>query len=357
LDITYIGQKGDGLADIPAQDKNIDHVKLVHAGKFRRYHGEGWKQLLDIPTVLKNLRDAFLVLFGIWECFWLLKKLRPRIVFVKGGFVGVPVGLAAAALRIPYVTHDSDALPGLANRIIAPWAKLHAVGLPEEIYSYPQEKTVTVGVPVSNNYHPFSKAEVAEALEQITGKPAGRLILVTGGGNGAKRINDAVAANTEALLTRYNDLTIVQIAGRSQEAALRQLHKKNLPTELQKRVIVKGFVTNMYTYIGASDVVIARAGATSIAECAAQEKACIIIPNPLLTGGHQLKNAEVLAERAAVKLVPESRLKQDPGALMPPVVDLLDNPERARKLGKTLGQLTEPDSAKRLAVLLLEQAA
>src|SRR6266542_6902052 len=93
--ITYIGQKGDGLADIPAQDPNIDTVKLVHAGKFRRYHGEGWRQLLDIPTMLKNIRDAVLVLAGIWESFWLLKTLRPDVVFVKGGFVGVPVGLAA----------------------------------------------------------------------------------------------------------------------------------------------------------------------------------------------------------------------------------------------------------------------
>lgn len=307
--------------------------------------------------MLKNLRDAFLVLFGIWECFWLLKKLKPQIIFIKGGFVGVPVGLTAALLRIPYVTHDSDALPGLANRIIAPWATLHTVAMPAEVYSYPKDKTIMVGVPLSRHYKPFTAAEQKEARQQVGGQPDGTLLLVTGGGLGAKRVNDAVSECAGALLDRYPGLTIVQIAGRTQEARLRQYYKKNLTPEQQKRVIVKGFVTNLYTYSGAANVVITRAGATSIAEYAAQEKACIVIPNPLLTGGHQLKNAKVLADRAAVKLLAEERLKQDKQALMPPLVDLLDNPDRAARLGKTLGSLGQPDSAKRLAMLLLEQAA
>jgi UDP-N-acetylglucosamine--N-acetylmuramyl-(pentapeptide) pyrophosphoryl-undecaprenol N-acetylglucosamine transferase len=357
LEITYIGQKGDGLADIPAGDSNIDAVCLVHAGKFRRYHGEGLKQLLDIPTMLKNLRDGVLVFAGLWECFFLLRKVRPEVIFIKGGFVGVPVGLAAAMLRIPYVTHDSDAMPGLANRIIAPWAALHTVALPKEIYSYPAANTVTVGVPLSHHYRPYSAAEAKEAKEQITGQPTGKMLLVTGGGLGARRINDAVAVCAEELLDRYSDLTIVQIAGRNQEAKLRQRYRQKLSAAYQKRIIVKGYITNLYTYSGAADVVIARAGATFIAEFAAQKKACIVIPNPLLTGGHQLKNAQVLADRAAIKLLPEDKLKQDQHALMPPLVDLLDNPVRARRLGETLGSLSEPDSAKRLAMLLLEQAA
>lgn len=313
--------------------------------------------MLDFPTMFKNLRDAVLVFAGLWQCFFLLKKLKPEVIFIKGGFVGVPVGLAAALLHIPYITHDSDALPGLANRIIAPWAKLHAVALPKEIYSYPEAKTVMVGVPLSHHYRPYNAAETREAKEQITGKPSGKMLLVTGGGLGARRINDAVAVCAEALLDRYPDLTIVQIAGRNHEAKLRQQYKQKLSADHQKRVIIKGYITNLYTYSGAADVVIARAGATSIAEFAAQEKACIIIPNPILAGGHQLKNAQVLADRAAVKLLGEDKLRRDQHALMPPLVDLLDNPERAKRLGKTLGSLTEPDSAKRLAMLLLEQAA
>lgn len=352
----YIGQKGDGLSDIPAQDPNIDVVHVVHAGKFRRYHGEGVKQLFDIPTLAKNIRDVFLAVAGIWESFFLLRRIRPDIVFIKGGFVGVPVGLAAAILRIPYITHDSDALPGLANRIIAPWAKLHAVGLPKEVYAYPSDKTIEVGVPVSRHYRPYGPAEVRQAREQVTTHAEGRVLLVTGGGNGAKLINDTIAYCAEAILERYPDLTIIQIAGRKLEASLRQSYKKKLPLAYQKRVIVQGFITNLYTYSAAADVIITRAGATSIAEYAAQEKPCIVIPNPALTGGHQLKNAQVLADRAAIKLLPEEKLRQDQLSLMPPLVDLLDNPKRAAQLGKTLGALVHLDSARRMAMVLLEQA-
>jgi len=355
--IVYIGQQGDSLSDIPAQDKSIDEVRLVRAGKLRRYHGEGLKQLLDFKTMAKNARDAVFVLIGLVQSFRLLREIRPDIIFIKGGFVGVPVGLAAALLRIPYVTHDSDALPGLANRIIAPWARKHTVALPREVYAYPANKTITVGVPLAHHYKPFSKKEVEAAREQLAVPVGGKMVLVTGGGLGAQRLNQAVAACLPELLDRYADLTVVHIAGRANEADLRQRYKKALPLPAQRRIIVKGFITNMHLYSGAADIVITRAGATSMAEFAAQKKACIVVPNPLLTGGHQLKNAQVLADRKAIRLVSEDKLRLDDHALMPSLVELLDNPALAAQLGARLGEFDTGDSAKRLAMVLLEEAA
>lgn len=356
VEIIYIGQKGDSLSDIPAQDKNIDSVRLVRAGKLRRYHGEGLKQLLDLKTTAQNIRDIVWVVVGFFQAFALLRKLKPQVIFVKGGFVGVPVGLSAAILRIPYITHDSDALPGLANRIIAPWAKKHTVALPKEVYSYPQETTVTVGVPLDHNYKVFSAEERKTARSQLGIDPNAKVLLVTGGGLGAQRLNDAVAACVPQLMDRYANLTVVQLAGRANEAELRQRYKKDLRADQQPHVVVKGFITNLYVYSGVADVVVTRAGATSMAEFAAQQKACIVVPNPLLTGGHQLKNAQVLADRQAIKLVSEEKIKHDDHALMPALVDLLDHPDRARDLGRRLGEFAQPDSAKQLAVLLLEEA-
>jgi UDP-N-acetylglucosamine--N-acetylmuramyl-(pentapeptide) pyrophosphoryl-undecaprenol N-acetylglucosamine transferase len=355
-EIIYVGQIGDGLGDIPIQDTNIDGGYTVRAGKFRRYHGQGLKQLLDILTIAKNLRDAVWVMIGLVQSYMLLRKLRPDVVFVKGGFVGVPVGLAAAALRIPYVTHDSDALPGLANRIIAKWARLHAVALPKEIYQYPADKTLTVGVPLMYHYRPLSAAEVAAARTQIGVPVQGSVLLVTGGGQGAQRLNHALAASLPELLDRYGDLTVVQLAGRTHEAAIRQQYKRQLSPDQLKRTIVKGYVTNLHLYSGAADVIITRAGATSIAEFAAQQKACVVVPNPLLTGGHQLKNAKVLAERHAVRFVDERNLAADSRALLPAVTELLDNPHLRQDLGRKLGKLAYPDAAKQLAVVLLEIA-
>jgi UDP-N-acetylglucosamine--N-acetylmuramyl-(pentapeptide) pyrophosphoryl-undecaprenol N-acetylglucosamine transferase len=354
--IVYVGQRGDNLSDIPAQSEYIDEVYLVRAGKFRRYHGEGLRQLLDLPTIFKNLRDAVWVLVGIFQSYKLLRKIQPEVIFIKGGFVGVPVGLSAAALKIPYVTHDSDALPGLANRIVAPWARMHTVALPKEVYSYPESKTVTVGVPLTHHYRPLTPTEMKAAREQIGVPKAGKVLLVTGGGLGALRLNNALAACVPELLDRYEDLTILQIAGRAHENELRQRYQKELSAKQLHRVIVKGFITNMHLYSGAADVVVTRAGATSIAEFAAQEKACIVVPNPVLTGGHQLKNAKVLADRMAIKLVSEDNLARDHHALMPALVELLDKPDRAQQLGKTLGEFAHKDSAKQLAMVLLEVA-
>lgn len=355
--IIYIGQKGDGLADIPAEDKNIDEVYLIHAGKFRRYHGETlWQHLKDVSTIFKNIRDAFKAVVGLVQSFFLLRKLSPDVIFIKGGFVCVPVGLSAALLHIPYITHDSDALPGLANRIVAPWAKKNTVGLPKEVYSYPAEKTITVGVPLLHHYRPLTKVEQQKTKKQLGLPERGKVLLVTGGGLGAQRINKAVEACVKELLERYTDLIIIHVAGRALEADLRQAYKKNLSMKFQERIIVKGFITNLYAYSGVADVIIARAGASSIAEFAAQHKACIVVPNPVLAGGHQLKNAKVWADHGVIKVVSEDKLRTDDHALMPPLVDLLDSPQKAALLGEKLGDMAKPDAAKQLAVLLLDIA-
>lgn len=355
-EIIYIGQTGDSLGDIPAQDPNIDRTLTVRAGKLRRYHGEGWKQLLDISTVFKNIRDVFYTIAGIFQCLVQLRALRPDIVFIKGGFVGVPVGLAAAFWRIPYITHDSDAIPGLANRLIAPWAYLHAVAMPKEVYAYPQEKTISVGVPISRNFHVPSASEVQQIREKLGLGAYRQVLLITGGGLGAQRVNDAVVSCVPDLLRRYPHLAIVHLAGRAHEDGLRREYKQHIGAHDVTRVIVKGFINNVHEYSAAADVVITRAGGTSMAEFAAQSKACVVIPNPFLTGGHQLKNAKVLADRKAIKLVSEDKLMHDHSALMPPLVDLFDNPAIAVKLGKQLGTVEQTNAAYTVAMLLLEQA-
>lgn len=355
IEIAYIGQTGDSLNDVPARDKNIDKVKLVRAGKFRRYHGESWlRHMLDVPTLLKNTRDAFYVLAGIWQSFRLLKKMRPSVIFIKGGFVGVPVGLSAALLKIPYVTHDSDAIPGLANRIIARWARFHAVALPKEVYAYPKAKTVTVGVPVSYLYRPLSKKQQQTLRQRLGLEDYGKVVLVTGGGLGSKNVNDAVVSCASELLARYPDLGLVLITGRGKDASVRQELKKELSLSDQKRVVIKDYVTNLYQYSGAADVVVTRAGGSAMAELAAQAKATVVIPSPFLAGGHQLKNAKVLAGRKAVRLVYEEVLLHDYRALMPPLTELLDRPETAAKLGNKLASFGHPGAAHDLAELLLD---
>jgi UDP-N-acetylglucosamine--N-acetylmuramyl-(pentapeptide) pyrophosphoryl-undecaprenol N-acetylglucosamine transferase len=352
--LMYIGQRGDKLGDIPAADPNIDEVFTVRAGKFRRYHGEGLRQLLDIPTLLKNIRDVLYVLIGIRQSRALLKKLQPDIIFIKGGFVGVPVGLAAARLHIPYITHDSDAIPGLANRIIARWAAIHAVALPEEIYTYPSNKTVTTGIPVQSDFVPVTTALSKRYRAEINVPEQAKLLFIIGGGLGSQRVNQAVGEAVPHLLAEFKELHVVHVVGRINEADMQQFYTGALsPAEL-RRVQVFGFISDVYRYSGAADSIISRAGATNLAEFALQGKACIIIPSPFLTGGHQLKNAQYLVDQSAAQVIDETDLRTDPNRLAKQVSKLLRDPAQQHELGAHLHEFAKPRATQELAKLILQ---
>ncbi len=331
-------------------------TKVIFAGKFRRYHGEGWRQLLDIKTALLNIRDLLFVILGCLQSLWLVANLRPKALFIKGGFVGVPVGLASAFWHVPYITHDSDAVAGLANRIIAKWATRHAVALPERVYNYPTSKTVTVGVPIAQEYR-----LVDDTLQKIYKKDLGlhsddQVLLVTGGGLGAKVINDAVTQIAPSLLARYPKLHIVHTTGHMHKQEIAETYAKQLDPGALERVLVKDYLKDMYRYSGAADVVVARAGATNMAELAMQAKACIVVPNPVLAGGHQVKNAQAFADAEAIEVISQDRVEDDTNNLYTVLTELLDSPEIRGRLGKKLHTFAHPDAAHMLAVVVLEQA-
>lgn len=354
--LIYIGQTGDNFGAIVAEDSHIDHSYTVRAGKFRRYHGEGLRQLLDISTLLKNIRDFFYVLAGIMQSRKLLKALQPDVIFVKGGFVGVPVGLAAAQLHIPYITHDSDAVPGLANRIIARWATWHAVALPKEAYSYPANKTVTTGIPVRDDFVPVTAALRKQYRAHSKVPEKAKLLFVIGGGLGAQRINQAVAEAMPHLLGEFRDLYVVHGTGQANEAEVVRIYDERLNEAEQGRTRVLGFIPDVHVYSGAADVIITRAGATNLAEFARQGKACIVIPSPFLTGGHQIKNAQYLADHGAALVLDETELTDDPNRLARQVSALLTDKKRQQQLSEQLATFAKPNASQDLAELLLDTA-
>jgi UDP-N-acetylglucosamine--N-acetylmuramyl-(pentapeptide) pyrophosphoryl-undecaprenol N-acetylglucosamine transferase len=155
------------------------------------------------------------------------------------------------------------------------------------------------------------------------------------------------------LLEEFADLTVVLSVGRNHESSVNAELAAKLSQSQLPRVQVKGYVTDMYRYSGAADVIVTRAGATALAEFAVQHKACVIVPNPYLTAGHQLKNAEYLAEQKAVVTLHETELSK----LRHVLSQLLNDEARQQKLGESLAKFAHPDAAKQLAMLLLDQAA
>jgi UDP-N-acetylglucosamine--N-acetylmuramyl-(pentapeptide) pyrophosphoryl-undecaprenol N-acetylglucosamine transferase len=345
--IIYIGEKGSKFAGLTNGNETIDEVRTIFAGKLRRYHGESWlRRIFDVRTNFFNLRDAVYLTLGLLQSLFLIRRLKPDVVFLKGGFVGVPVGLSSAFWRIPFVTHDSDAMPGLANRMVAKWAKYHATGMPAEFYSYPKESTRYVGVLVGGDYRLVSEALQQQYKADVGIEPKSRVLLVTGGSLGARRLNDCFRRIADDLLNDYDDLYIVH-----------QVGKGNLDVYEgyeHERLKVVEFLKPMYKYTGAADVVVTRAGANTLAELAVQGRALVVVPNPLLTGGHQLKNAELLVEKGAVLAVDETEFKQGPNKLDEATRILLSDEKRRHSLSSKLQDLSVPDAAAQLAVLLLE---
>lgn len=325
-------------------------VTTIHAGKLRRYHTLPlWRQLLRPSIVFPNLRDMFLVGLGCIESFFQLLVWRPDVVFTKGGFVCLPVGLAARLLGIPLVIHDSDAHPGLTNRILAKRATLIATGAPLHHYSYPEKKSRYVGIPIASEFRPFRSTERAAAKKKLGFDSARPLLVVTGGGLGAKRLNDVVVAELERLLPMASVLLI------SGTAHFDELNMK-VPVD-DARFQLKAFISEgMATVLGAADIVITRAGATTIMELAALAKPTILVPNAYLTGGHQLKNAAVYAESGAVLVLDEQDLEKRPVKLSSAVYSLLSDPSKLDRMRKSFATFAKPQAAKDMADMILSAA-
>ncbi len=188
-------------------------ISTIAAGKFRRYHHLNfWQHLFWPSLVFRNIGDAFLVGLGFIQSFFKLLFWRPDVVFTKGGYVCLPVGLAAALLRIPLVIHDSDAHPGLTNRVLARFATSIGTGAPLEYYAYPRHKAEYVGIPVASEFKPFSAPAQRAAKIEWGITPAQPLLVVTGGGLGARRLNRVVAESLKSL-QRFTSVVLVAGAG------------------------------------------------------------------------------------------------------------------------------------------------
>jgi UDP-N-acetylglucosamine--N-acetylmuramyl-(pentapeptide) pyrophosphoryl-undecaprenol N-acetylglucosamine transferase len=156
------------------------------------------------------------------------------------------------------------------------------------------------------------------------------------------------------LFDTYPNLTIIQTTGRGNEEALQTEYNRALSPKEISRVVLMGYTTELYRYSAAADIVVARAGANTMAELAVQHKPCIIIPNPVLTGGHQLKNVAHLEKDDAIFVVHEKDIANDKHVLFNTVRELLDNAKLRYKLGEQLGTYAKPEAAQELAQLIIK---
>lgn len=282
-EIEYIGTK-DGIERKIIEAEKIKY-HIIASGKLRRY--------FDI----KNFTDPFRIIKGIFQAILIIRKVKPNIVFSKGGFVSVPVVIAAHFNKIPVIAHESDMTPGLANRISAPYCTKVCVTFPESVKNIKNNKGVLTGTPIREEILKGDKSLGRKICGFTDNKPA---LLIIGGSLGSKFINDTVRKVIDKLLMKYN---VIHICG-----------KGNLDEKLNNKKGYKQFeyISEELPHVmNAADIVISRAGANVIYELLALKKPNLLIPlSKKSSRGDQILNAASFERRGYSMVINEDDLNE-----------------------------------------------
>ncbi|OGY94669.1 MAG: hypothetical protein A2406_02490 [Candidatus Komeilibacteria bacterium RIFOXYC1_FULL_37_11] len=303
-----------GTIDGPEKDfvlsQGIANFQAIKSGKLRRY--------FDV----KNFSDIFQTVAGFFQSLKIIWNFKPDIVLTAGSFVAVPVVFAAWLLRKPVIVHQQDIAVGLANKLMAPFAKKITVLFPEQVKDFDSRKTVITGNPVRSVKIDLEKNEP--------------LVLITGGGLGARTMNEFVKQFVPKILAA--GFKVYHLLG-----AKNADQSLSLDGYYSDKFINK----NMMDILARADIVISRAGMSSISEAAALKKALVLIP---MTGTHQERNAAFLAKKNAALMIRQYNYK-----IMDRYLDKLLNKEDLRKaLGDNLNNLF-PQNAVNDYVILINQ--
>ncbi len=339
-------------------------VRRIPAGKFHRYsdwHFKDYFIYLNITIkdlIIGNILGFFGFIIGIFTAFFRLvkKSSRPDVIFLKGGYVCLPVGLIARLFRISYIIHESDTVAGLANRLLMRRARKVAFGMPiSEEMQAKHPNYIWTGIPVAADFTHVTPTKQLSLKKAFSFNPDKPLVVITGGSQGSANLNEATRQILPELL-KFTSVGLV--AGRKHYESMVDLKKYESwdKASLESNFRMWEFNTTMNELMGAADVVVSRAGATTIAEMAALGKATILVPYERLPGGHQIKNAERLAEAHAAAVVKDADMLANPTLLLDEIRHLVKSPRLRADMADSLAKEARSDAAKRLAEIILEEA-
>ena len=294
-EIFYIGSH-TGIEKELIEKENIPYFGIA-SGKLRRYKS------------VKNFTDILRVSKGFFDAMKIIRKIKPDVVFSKGGFVVVPVIAAAKLCKVKSVIHESDMTPGLANRLAMPFASKVCTSFPETLGKIPADKGILTGSPLRAELFTGSREKGLSVFATPSSKP---VLLVTGGSTGAKAINEAVRNILDQLLEKYR---IIHLCGRGNLSGIQKEGYKEFEylNEAMKDVLA------------AADIVISRAGANSIFELTALKKPNLLIPLTLeASRGDQIQNAASFKAQGLSAVLEEKDLDK----LLVAINDLYQNKDR-----------------------------
>jgi UDP-N-acetylglucosamine--N-acetylmuramyl-(pentapeptide) pyrophosphoryl-undecaprenol N-acetylglucosamine transferase len=309
-----------------------------------------------LPLSRRLARETLLAPFaavnGTMAARRLLREHRFDVVCGMGGYVTLPVAVAARLEGVPVVLHEQNAVPGIANRLAARVASRIAVGVDAAAAAFPAERTVVVGNPVRPELARLDRAALhAEAVAAFGLDPGRRTLFVFGGSQGSRRINQAVVAAT-ASWPEPSAVQVLHACGRRDEAAVRAAWADADPDGRGLLVKIVPFVDRMDLAYAAADLAVSRAGAITVAELTAAGVPALMVPLPHATADHQAANARAVAAGGGAVVVEDDAL--DGPALAAAAAPLLADPERLDAMAAAMRAQAHPAAAEELAALVVE---
>ena len=321
-DFLWLGGTKSGVEKQMVESAGIK-FKPIFSGKFRRYFS------------LRNFIDPFLIMFGFFQAFFIILEVRPNLVMSAGSFVSVPVILAAWILRVPVLIHQQDVRPGLANKLMAPFAKIITVTFEKSLADY-GKKAVWTGNPIRNQLSITNcQLRINDIKKKFGFKNNLPIILVIGGGTGALVINELVEKNLEELTKFCN---IIHITGESKSCGLRVASCENYEF-LNAEQMAEAYA--------AADIVISRCGMGVLTELSYLGKPSILIPMP---DSHQEDNAEVFKEKQAAIILNQKGLTAE--KLVENIKKLLNNQGLRDKLSDDIKTVVKRGASERIVEIV-----
>ncbi|MBT1072087.1 undecaprenyldiphospho-muramoylpentapeptide beta-N-acetylglucosaminyltransferase [Pelotalea chapellei] len=288
-----------------------------------------------------KLKGGIQMLYGYAQSRRVLREFQPDIVLGVGGYASLPVVMAARGLQIPNFIHEQNAIPGMSNRLLARLTDRAFITLEESIRYFPEQKVLLTGNPLRRQILGMQKSEAAEgAVDFLVPSPGSPFhIFVFGGSQGAHAINTAMVAALPFLKKQDTDLEITHQTG---EKDCEEISAAYRAAGVAARVTP--FISDMAAEYAKADLIVCRAGATTIAEVTACGKACLFIPFPHAVDDHQRRNAEALLKKEACLMLLEQELSGE--KLAEVIVELIKDPKARLRMRQLAFSLARLDAAK-----------
>lgn len=306
--------------------------KQIPSGKIRRYFS------------VFNFTDIFKTIAGVFKAGWVIYSDFPDVVFSKGGFASFPVLVAARFFGIPVIIHESDVAPGKVNKWSGKFAKRVAISFFQSAKYFPQNKTALTGNPVRRDFFLSPRASAKDFLNLEENVP---VVLVIGGSQGAKFINDIVLDALPEMVKKYQiihqcgKLNFKESEGRS------RLQLEKSPFKTRYHLFSYLDFGHLRMAYGAADLVVSRAGSGSIFEIAASGLPSILVPLPGSAQEHQRENAYAYAGTGAANIIEQQNLSAH--ILISEIDNLLSSPAKVRQMAEAAKKFAKPDAAQKIA--------